>query len=107
MSAVVSLLRDPLGVRPLILGRLTPTPPGILKATLNLFRRKVKSETACEQFIMAIRRFGKRKLDGPLVRLPKAVHTAVFAPTGVGKGVSIVLPFLKANTDSAVVLAGE
>ena len=33
-----------------------------------------------------------------LVRMPKAVHTAVFAPTGVGKGVSCVIPFLLAPT---------
>ena len=39
-----------------------------------------------------------------LVRLPKAVHTAVFAPTGVGKGVSCVIPFLLTSDESAVVV---
>lgn len=38
------------------------------------------------------------------VRLPQAVHTAVFAPTGVGKGVSLVTPFLLTSPESAVVL---
>jgi type IV secretion system protein VirD4 len=36
--------------------------------------------------------------------MPKAVHTAVFAPTGVGKGVSCVIPFLLTSDESAVVV---
>src|SRR5262249_3456758 len=36
--------------------------------------------------------------------LTKAVHTAVFAPTGVGKGVSCVIPFLMTCPDSMVVV---
>jgi type IV secretion system protein VirD4 len=32
------------------------------------------------------------------------VHTAVFAPTGVGKGVSCVIPFLLTSEESAVVV---
>ena len=39
-----------------------------------------------------------------LVRLPDVVHTAVFAPTGVGKGVSLVIPNLLTNPESLVVL---
>ena len=39
-----------------------------------------------------------------LVRLPQAVHTSVFAPTGVGKGVSCILPFLLTCPESCVVV---
>jgi type IV secretion system protein VirD4 len=51
-------------------------------------------------------RFGRRSVPRPreLVRLPNAVHTAVFAPTGVGKGVSLVIPNLMTNPESMVVL---
>ena len=38
------------------------------------------------------------------MRLSRAVHTAVFAPTGVGKGVSCVIPFLLDCRDSCVVV---
>src|SRR4051812_33005980 len=38
---------------------------------------------------------GRIDKKGELVRLPNAVHTAVFAPTGAGKGVSMAIPFLK------------
>jgi type IV secretion system protein VirD4 len=49
--------------------------------------------------------FGRKPTINPaLVRLPNAVHTAVFAPTGVGKGVSCVVPFLLSSPDSAVVV---
>jgi type IV secretion system protein VirD4 len=36
------------------------------------------------------------------VRLTRAVHTAIFAPTGAGKGVACVIPFLLACRDSLV-----
>jgi type IV secretion system protein VirD4 len=39
-----------------------------------------------------------------LVRLPHAVHVAIFGPTGAGKGVSFVLPTLLTNPESCVVL---
>ncbi len=43
------------------------------------------------------------KQPQPLVRLTQAVHTAVFAPTGAGKGVSCVIPFVLTCPDSMVV----
>ena len=50
-------------------------------------------------------RFASRPKAYPaFVKLSKAVHTAVFAPTGVGKGVSCVIPFLKTCPESAVVV---
>jgi type IV secretion system protein VirD4 len=60
-----------------------------------LFSPAVSSEEACKQFL------GK---GGALVRLAKAVHVAVFGPTGAGKGVSIVIPHLLTCTDSMVVI---
>src|SRR5262249_14247994 len=64
----------------------------------------VPSKEACEHFLASIRIGRRAKLQPALVRLPKAVHTAVFAPTGVGKGVSSVIPFLLATDESAVVV---
>jgi type IV secretion system protein VirD4 len=39
-----------------------------------------------------------------IVRLPQAVHTSIFAPTGVGKGVSCIMPFLLTCEESCVVV---
>jgi type IV secretion system protein VirD4 len=46
----------------------------------------------------------KRHRKAPLVRLNNAVHTAVFSPSGGGKGVSFVVPFLQTCPDSCVVI---
>ena len=56
-----------------------------------LFDKKVEATQACNR-LMAARRM--RRSGGPVVRLSNAVHTAIFAPTSVGKGVSIAVPFL-------------
>ena len=78
--------------------------PALREATRKLFDFAVSSQEACEQFLMALR-FGEKSKQNPtLVRLPNAVHTAVFAPTGVGKGVSCVIPFLLSTDESAVVV---
>jgi type IV secretion system protein VirD4 len=71
-----------------------------------LFDRKVQAKDACRRFLSTGFSFRRRN---PLVRLSKAVHTAIFAPTGVGKGVSIAVPFLLTCPDSCVVvdLKGE
>ncbi len=46
------------------------------------------------------------KPDSPLVRLPNAVHSVIFAPAGAGKSTGIAIPFLLdgANDESAVVI---
>jgi len=86
----------------LILGRLEVAPganfAGRLKTLLNA---RMKARDACEQFLAPVKR---KPRDYPLVRLPNAVHTAVFAPTGVGKGVSCVIPFLLTCEESCVVV---
>ena len=84
----------------LIVGRLQSVPPSIWTGLNALFNRRLSSAEACRVFTRAIR----RKPRSILVRLPNAVHTAVFAPTGVGKGVSIVLPHLLTCPDSCVVV---
>jgi type IV secretion system protein VirD4 len=91
--------------RGLILGQVMDGgKPPLLEGTGNLFDIRVQSQVACEQFIASIRFGRKPKLNPALVRLPKAVHTAAFAPTGVGKGVSCVVPFLLTSDESAVVV---
>jgi type IV secretion system protein VirD4 len=78
--------------------------PTFRKALWELFSSRVPSKEACEQFLASIR-MGRKAMPRPaLVRLSRAVHTAVFAPTGVGKGVSSVVPFLMASDESAVVV---
>lgn len=65
----------------------------------DLFNPGIGSETACQVLMRALSG-GK----APLVRLPNAIHTAVFAPTGAGKGVSLVMPHLLTCPDSTVVV---
>lgn len=86
----------------LILGTLPMTARKLLPAISGLFDRRKASDIACEDFINALRR-NKRLTQSSLVKM-KAVHTAVFSPTGGGKGVSVVIPFLLNNPESAVVL---
>ena len=72
----------------------------LLAGTRSLFDRRVPAAEACQRFLVACQRTPPK----PLVALSRAVHTAVFAPTGVGKGVSCVVPFLLACRESCVVL---
>ncbi len=85
------------------LGRMQQPRISVLAATRALYDRRIPCFLACEQFVFAL-----RKLQPPpppqLVRLAKAVHVAVFAPTGVGKGVSCVIPHLLTCPDSMVVV---
>jgi type IV secretion system protein VirD4 len=60
----------------------------------SLFNVRVPSREACRRFFAF----------KPIVRLNDAVHTAIFAPTGVGKGVSFVIPHLLTCVDSMVVV---
>ena len=88
-----------------IIGRVTDTSkPSFRKAQEDLFSLRVSSKKAAEQFLNAIRFFRRPRQTSELVRLPNSVHTAFFAPTGVGKGVSCVIPFLLTSRESAVVV---
>ncbi|HEY1270446.1 MAG TPA: type IV secretory system conjugative DNA transfer family protein, partial [Terriglobales bacterium] len=83
----------------LILGHIQGKPDK-WRGILALFDRNLPARAACQRFLMAF----QRKPPKFLVRLTKAVHTAIFAPTGVGKGVSCVIPFLKTCPESCVVV---
>ena len=85
--------------RGIILGRLVDNRRHFPSALRALFNPLFNSTVACLLFLAALR----RTQGSQLVKL-NAVHTAIFAPTGVGKGVSIVAPFLLTCPDSCVVL---
>jgi len=89
----------------LIVGRVMDVAkPPFPKAQRELFSATVPSKAACEQFIDSLRIGQKPKPSKEFVRLVHAVHTTVIAPTGVGKNVSCVFPFLMATDQSAVVV---
>ncbi len=83
----------------MILGHIEGKPDKV-SGTMALFDRDIPAKAACQKFLLSF----QRKPPKHLVRLSTAVHTAVFAPTGVGKGVSCVVPFLLTNPESAVVV---
>ena len=85
----------------LIVGRMALIRPRFIEGVRALFNFRLKAAAACEQFMLSM-----RKLEPPaaLVRLVKAVHILVTAPTGAGKGVSLVVRHLLTSPDSAVVI---
>jgi type IV secretion system protein VirD4 len=88
-----------------IIGRVAnDAKPSLRKALDDLFSFRASSKEACEQFFDSIRFFQRPQRSSELVRLSNVVHTAFFAPTGVGKGVSCIIPFLLASDESAVVV---
>jgi type IV secretion system protein VirD4 len=86
----------------LILGRVAAEGTPLGRAVKALLNTRLGARDACREFFNAINR--RKRKQGHLVRLPQAVHTAVFAPTGVGKGVSCILPFLLTCPESCVVI---
>jgi type IV secretion system protein VirD4 len=71
----------------------------LFDATKLLFRLKERSNRAVRRFIAACQR-RKKPL---LICLNNAVHTAAFAPTSVGKTVSITIPFVLTCRDAMFV----
>jgi type IV secretion system protein VirD4 len=65
-----------------------------------VFDRRISAPLACNKFLMAL----YQKHPRQLVRLNNAIHTAIFAPTGAGKGVSCVIPYLLTCPDHMVVV---
>jgi type IV secretion system protein VirD4 len=86
----------------MILGRVVMPSPTVFSAVAGLFNPRVNPAVACEQFFGSIQRFNRKKSPKELLVRLNAVHAAVFAPTGVGKGVSCVIPHLLTCPDSAV-----
>lgn len=89
----------------MILGRIPSEGAPLGQAIKSLFKRRLTSKEACRGFYDNINLRKRRK--GQLVRLPDPVHVSVFSPTGGGKGVSLLLPFLLTNNESCVVADGK
>jgi|SRR5579884_3263431 len=70
-----------------------------LRSFKALFDRSLDDKVACQRFLQAF----QRKSAKHLLRLTPAIHTAVFAPSGAGKNVSVVEPFLFTSEESAFV----
>ncbi|MCE9565751.1 MAG: type IV secretory system conjugative DNA transfer family protein [Planctomycetes bacterium] len=85
----------------LVLGRMESERPRFRTGLRALFNLRLRSRTACHVFLRSL---GFWRGETHLVRLRNAVHTTVFAPTGAGKGVSIVIPTLLTCMSSMVVV---
>jgi len=90
------------GRKGLILGRVPSEGTPLGQAVKALLSRRLSAADACREFWGSLSR--RQRKQGRLVRLPHAVHTMVVAPTGVGKGVSFVIPFLLSCEESCVVV---
>lgn len=71
-----------------------------LRGVMALFDSGLSAAQACQQFLMAF----QRKAPKFLVRLAEAVHIAIFAPSGAGKGVSCVIPFVKTCREAMTII---
>lgn len=74
--------------------------PTRLQALRRLFSPLVSSAVACRAFLSAFH--GARWKEECLVRVPSVTHVAAFAPTGRGKGVSLVVPTLLSYSGSII-----
>jgi type IV secretion system protein VirD4 len=84
----------------LSVGYLPGKEPGRIRSALGrLFHSGIPAKQACLELMAAFRKNNR----GPLVRLSSAIHTLVVSPSGGGKGVSFILPFLLWCKDSCVV----
>jgi type IV secretion system protein VirD4 len=87
----------------MILGRVPDDSKWPLgRAVKSLLNTHLSSRDACGMFFDTLNR--RKRKQGRLVRLPQAVHTMIVAPTGVGKGVSCIVPFLLTCEESCVVV---
>lgn len=88
----------------LIIGRVAIPRPRFLASLRALFDRRVPSAVACERFVYSMRKLQPARPETALVTLNKATHISVFSPTGGGKGVSCVIPFLLNCPESMLVI---
>jgi type IV secretion system protein VirD4 len=89
----------------LVLGRVPCEGTAVGSAVRALLSPRLRAKDACGEFFDSLSR--RKRRQGHLVRLPQAVHTSVYAPTGSGKGASLIVPFLKTCEDSCVVADGK
>jgi len=88
----------PIALNGFLIGQLESLRPSVMGAALGLLNPRVDAKAACLNFLSML---GKKQ--NQLVRV-NTVHTAIFAPTGAGKGVSCVIPHLLSNPESTVVV---
>ncbi len=86
----------------LILGTADDAPlPSRFQGLRALLSPGTASRHACRLFLAAF--FGRWCLEGTMIRLHSFTHLATFAPTGRGKGVSVLIPNLLSYLHSCVV----
>jgi len=78
-----------------ILGRFG-TRENIIERMKALFRKSLRARDACEKLIA--------RTGSDLVRLRDTPTLVTFAPTGLGKGASLAIPFLLTCPESCVVI---
>ncbi len=84
-----------------LVGRLDYGQPNMRQAaSALLFWPPRKSDVVCRLFLDSL----KKRKKGPLVWLPKAIHSVLFAPVGAGKSTGFIIPHLQTNSESAVVV---
>jgi type IV secretion system protein VirD4 len=71
----------------------------VSRAVAKLFSKRLLPAQACHEFLSSLRHG-----HSVTVRLPQAIHTAIFSPSGQGKGVSGVIPFLLDTDESCIVV---
>ena len=92
-----------LGNRGLILGRSLGNRAGFFRGLARLFTSPLaESQKACRYFRRALG--GGRELETPLIRLRRGIHGLICAPSGAGKGVSIVIPNLLTYVGSCITI---
>ncbi len=103
MASLVDLLRHGLlGDDGLILGTTGFMPrPTRRQGLAGLLSPSLASDLACSLFLSAF--LGSRWPGDRMIRLGDFVHLATFAPTGRGKGVSVLVPNLFSYKGSCVV----
>lgn len=83
------------------LGRMLDAPRGIILGQIPVkYRGDMLFDPRLHSEVVLKMMFGHK----PVVRLPNTVHTSIFAPTGVGKGVSFAIPHLLTCPESTVVV---
>jgi type IV secretion system protein VirD4 len=93
--------------RGLSIGHLLGEEPGRRWAAVKgLFNGRLSAKQACQDLRAAFKKKSGRGVPdrGPIIRLPNAVHLAVFGPSGSGKGVSLIIPYLQFCGESCVVI---
>lgn len=86
------------------IGVVRRQPLGFWQALNGQFDKRVPSFSACLSFMLSMRVLQRHEPGSVPLRLNQAIHTVVIAPSGAGKGASIIIPFLLSCRDSVIVL---